>query len=57
MSRHTVIQMPAVSPRNPLAMLAKQRKAGAHRASTGARRQQAQRELARELRHTDIHSP
>jgi hypothetical protein len=36
-------------PRNPLALLARQRSAGAHRPSAGARRQRARRALHDDL--------
>jgi|GEM_PF-5817420 len=38
-------------PRNPLVAASLQRRAGAHRRSAGAQRQQAQHALRRELQH------
>ncbi|MDE2277324.1 MAG: hypothetical protein KGK09_13610 [Burkholderiales bacterium] len=43
------LNVPSLKPRNPLAIVARQRKAGLHRDTAGALRQQAQRALRREL--------
>jgi hypothetical protein len=46
--------LPAAKPRNPLAAAARSRRAGSHRHSGGALRQQAQHALRRDLhRHQD----
>ncbi|MEN9559341.1 MAG: hypothetical protein RLZZ502_552 [Pseudomonadota bacterium] len=42
-----VVETP--KPRNPVAVAARQRKAGTHEQSTGGKRQMQQRELARQL--------
>lgn len=41
--------VPSTKPRNPFAPAASRRRAGAHRAESGALRQQAQRRLRREI--------
>jgi hypothetical protein len=43
------ITLPRVAPRNPLAVPARRRQAGAHGPRGGAQRQQSARELQREL--------
>jgi hypothetical protein len=43
------ITLPRVAPRNPLVRPSRQRHAGAHAPSGGARRQKSARELRREL--------
>lgn len=43
------LTLPALKPRNPIAMAGRLRPAGAHRRSASARRQRAQRELRAEL--------
>jgi len=43
------ITLPRVPPRNPLVQPCRQRHAGAHGPSAGARRQRSARELRREL--------
>jgi hypothetical protein len=48
--------LPTFKPRNPLALAARQRVAGAHQRSASALRQQARRALHRELQHLR-HSP
>lgn len=45
------IQLQLPKPRNPLALAARQRPAGAHRRSAGAQRQRAALALRRELLH------
>lgn len=54
MPRHS-ITLSAAKPRNPLVAPAHLRLAGAHRSSTGSRRQQGQAALRREVR--ELHSP
>ena len=49
-----------LKPRNPFVVASLQRAAGSHRAGTGAQRQQASRDLKRELQgeiHRLRHSP
>ncbi|MCW5632420.1 MAG: hypothetical protein KIT17_03720 [Rubrivivax sp.] len=46
-----------LKPRNPLVAASLKRKAGAHRASDGARRQRAAAALRRELQHLGKPSP
>ncbi|MCO5122411.1 MAG: hypothetical protein M9915_01510 [Rhizobacter sp.] len=43
------IDVPTLRPRNPVAALARMRRAGPHGPNRGAQRQQAQRELQRSL--------
>ncbi|MEF7615019.1 hypothetical protein V4F39_13945 [Aquincola sp. MAHUQ-54] len=43
------ITLPSLPPRNPFATAARRRRAGVHRPGTGAVRQQARRELRRDL--------
>lgn len=52
-SRRSVMRVPAVKPRNPLVAAAARRAGGAH--GRGDARQQAHRELQRELR--SLHPP
>lgn len=48
-SRQTTVLIPASTPRNPLAVLARQRKAGAHGRQAGAERRAGRDALRREL--------
>lgn len=50
MSPRGPLTLPPTRPRNPVALRACQRRAGAHRKSASALRQKADRELSRELR-------
>ena len=52
-----VLSVPMRKPRNPLARAAALRHAGAHGCGASARRQQARRELHRELSALPTHSP
>lgn len=51
-ARKRKLRIPAPKPRNPLVAPAQQRKAGKHRKSQAATRQQAQRELRDSLRRS-----
>lgn len=45
------VVVPASKPRNPFAVLARQRRGGAHRGTAKTRRQSELRALRREIRH------
>lgn len=51
------LALPAAKRRNPIALPARQRLAGAHGRSGGAERQRQRRDLRRELHHLDPRGP
>ncbi len=51
------IDVPTLRPRNPLAALARMRRAGPHETSAKSRRQQAEHELQHELDGVRTHRP
>lgn len=52
-ARKMKLRVAAPKPRNPLVAQAAQRKAGSHRKSTSAERQQQKRALGKELKRLD----
>lgn len=48
-----VFRLPPTRPRNPFALLAKQRRAGVHEKSPGAKRRQARIQLVHQLREEE----
>lgn len=51
------IDVPTLRPRNPVALVARMRRAGPHATDRAARRQEARRELQRELDGVRTHRP
>ena len=51
------MEVPTLRPRNPVAALARMRRAGPHGPTRGAQRQRAQRDLLRELGGVHSHRP